>query len=251
MPVLRGTVQYDGTAFAGFQVQANARTVQGALETALATVTGLATRVTGAGRTDAGVHARGQVISFPTVTHLATAVLQRALNAVLPDDIVLASLAEAAPGFNARYDARSRAYEYVVYNAPLPSPFWRNYSHYVKEPLDVPRMHEAVEGLVGEHDFASFGMPMERTREGTTVRGGTVRTLLAARCWQTQPFVYFYVEANAFLRHMVRQIVGMALRVGSGRLTPPDVMQILHKRRIAASGPAAPARGLYLVRVTY
>ena len=161
-------------------------------------LTGAARRVTGAGRTDAGVHARGQVVSFPTATQLDPATLLRALNAVLPDDIVLTALEEAAPGFNARYEARSRAYEYVVYNAPLPSPFWRHYSHHVPTPLDVASMSVAVEGLVGEHDFASFGMPMERTREGQTVRGGTIRTLFAARCRQEQSFVYFYLEANAF-----------------------------------------------------
>lgn len=249
--MFRATVQYDGTAFAGFQAQADVRTVQGALEAALATVTGATVRVTGAGRTDAGVHARGQVISFASATHLAPAVFQRALNAVLPGDVVLTELVEAAPEFNARYAARSRTYEYVVYNAPLPSPFWRHYSYHVPQPLDVAGMSEAVEGLVGERDFAAFGMPMERTRDGNTVRGGTVRTLLAARCRHEQPFVYFYLEANAFLRHMVRQIVGTVLRVGLGRLTPPDVVQILHTLRIAASGPAAPARGLYLVKVTY
>lgn len=196
--MLRATVQYEGTAFAGFQAQADARTVQGTLEAALERLTGAATRVTGAGRTDAGVHARGQVVSFPTATQLDPATLFRALNAVLPDDIVLTALEEAAPEFNARYEARSRAYEYVVYNAPLASPFWRHYSHHVPTPLDVASMSVAVEGLVGEHDFASFGMPMERTREGQTVRGGTIRTLFAARCRQEQSFVYFYLEANAF-----------------------------------------------------
>src|SRR5207249_3910568 len=124
------TVHYDGTAYAGFQVQGNAPTVQGALEDALAGVTGETGRVTGAGRTDAGVHARGQVISFSSETHLATGVLQRALNALLPDDIVLVSLEGAPEDFNARYAARSLAYEYMVYNVPLPSPFWRCYSYH-------------------------------------------------------------------------------------------------------------------------
>src|SRR5579885_1743165 len=249
--MLRGTVQYDGTAYAGFQIQANASTVQGALEEAIARVTGSFSRVTGAGRTDAGVHARGQVISFGSATHLSNEVLLRALNATLPDDIVLLELDEAEPGFNARYDARSRAYEYVVYNAKLPSPFWRRYSYHVPEDLDTERMSAALQVLLGEHDFAAFGMPMEHTREGVSVRGGTVRTLHEARCWAARPFVYFYLEANAFLRHMVRQVVRTVLRVGSGRLSPGTVVEILHSRRIAASGPAVPAHGLYLVKVTY
>ncbi len=251
MPTLRATVQYDGTAYAGFQAQANAPTVQGALEAALAAVTGQPCRVVGAGRTDAGVHARGQVISFCPETHLATETLQRALNATLPRDIVLAELAVAPQGFNARYDAASRAYEYVVDNGPTPSPFWRLYSHYVAGALDVEGMSQALDHLVGEHDFAAFGMPMERTRGGVTVRGGTVRTLIEARCWAVRPFIYFYLEANAFLRHMVRQVVGTVLRVGGRRLTPAGVLEILRSRRIAASGPAAPARGLYLVTVRY
>lgn len=251
MRTLRGTLQYDGTAYAGFQAQSNAPTVQGALVGALGTVTGEACQVIGAGRTDAGVHARAQVISFRCETRLSTEVLLRALNATLPDDIVLLSLEEAAEGFHARYDARSRAYEYVIDNAAQPSPFWRLYSYHVAGALDVGAMSDALACLVGEQDFAAFGMPMERTRQGVTVRGGTVRTVLAARCWMAPPFVYFYLEANAFLRHMVRQVVGTVLRVGRRRLEPSGFVEILRSRRIAASGPAAPARGLYLVKVTY
>jgi tRNA pseudouridine38-40 synthase len=248
---LRGAVQYDGTAYAGFQAQPGIATVQGALEDALSRVTGTASRVIGAGRTDAGVHAREQVISFRTDSRLSTDELLRALNAVLPGDVVVQTLEEAPQGFHARYDARSRAYEYVVYNAPVPSPFWRLYSHHVAGALDCDAMNEALGALVGEHDFAAFGMPMEKTRDGVTVRGGTVRRLLAARCWMTRPFVYFYLEADAFLRHMVRQIVGTALRIGQRRLAPSAMLEILRSRRIAASGPAAPARGLYLVSVSY
>ena len=251
MRILRGTVQYDGTAYVGFQSQKVGPTVQGALEAALAAVTGAATRVVGAGRTDAGVHARGQVISFNSDTDLGTDTLVSALNAQLPGDIVVISLEDAAPDFNARHDARSRAYEYVVYNDDPPSPFWRFYSYHVRDPLDVPSMNKAIVQLVGEHDFASFGMPMERTRDGVRIRGRTVRTIIAARCWAAQPFVYFYMEADAFLRHMVRQVVGTILRVGQRRLTPSDVLDILCARRIGAGGPAAPARGLYLVKVTY
>ena len=189
MRTLRGTVQYDGTAYAGFQVQAAATTVQGTLEAALAAVTGAASRVAGAGRTDAGVHARGQVVSFCSETHLDADTLLRALNARLPDDIVVLTLEDAPPDFNARYDARSRAYEYVVYNDILASPFWRFYSYHVVGSLDVTSMSTALEQLVGEHDFASFGMPMERTRDGVKRRGRTVRTVFAARCWAAQPFV--------------------------------------------------------------
>lgn len=248
---LRGTLQYDGTAYAGFQWQSHVPTIQGALETAIARVTGVGSRVTGAGRTDAGVHARGQVISFATATVLATPVLLRALNATLPRDIMLLNLAEAEGSFNARYNARSRAYEYIVRNAPLPSPFWRLYAYHVPGTLNVGAMGHALEHLVGEHDFAAFGMPMEYTRDGKRVRGGTVRTMLAARCWSKEEFVYFYVEANAFLRHMVRQIVGAVLKVGQRRLAPADVLALVDEPRSGSAGPAAPAHGLYLVSVTY
>ena len=122
---------------------------------------------------------------------------------------------------------------------------------FVPELLDFTCMGRALEPLLGEHDFAAFGRPMERTRAGTTLRGTTTRTLLAARCWAAQPCVYFYLEANAFLRHMVRLIVGTVLRVGQGRLVPSAVREILCARRLAASGPAVPARGLYLVAVSY
>ncbi len=248
---LRGTLQYDGTAYAGFQWQRNALSIQGAVETAIGKVTGAASRVTGAGRTDAGVHARGQVISFVTETRLETPILLRALNATLPRDIVLRDLVDVEDGFNARYSARSRAYEYIVHNAPLPSPFWRLYSYHVAGPLDVEAMGHVLGRLLGEHDFAAFGRPMEHTRDGKMVRGGTVRTMLAARCWSREDFVYFYVEANAFLRHMVRQIVGAALKVGQRRMAAADVLSFVHRPSAAVAGPAAPAHGLYLVSVTY
>lgn len=251
MRTFRGTIAYDGTEFSGFQRQSSAPTIQGALEGALEKVTGAPCAVVGAGRTDAGVHARGQVISFASATRLAPDVLQRALNATLPGAIVVRALEEASSSFNARYDARSRAYEYVVYNAALPDPFWRRYSHHVPDALAAGAMDETLRGMVGEHDFAAFGMPMEKTRGGVTVRGGTIRTLLAAGCRTASPFVYFYVEANAFLRHMVRQIVGTVLKVGRGRLTPHDVLAILRDRRLDAAGPSAPAQGLYLSYVRY
>lgn len=248
---LRGTLQYDGTSYAGFQWQTNAPTIQSAVEAALTTVTGRHSRVTGAGRTDAGVHARGQVISFETATRLTTDVLLRALNATLPRDIVLRDLVEAADGFHARYSAHSRAYEYIVYNAPTPSPFWRLYSHHVPGSLDVEAMGQTLRHLLGEHDFAAFGMPMERTRDGQKMRGGTVRTMLAARCWAREEFVYFYVEANAFLRHMVRRIVGSALKVGQRRLATGDVLALVQRPQSGVAGPTAPPQGLYLVSVTY
>lgn len=249
--VLRATIQYDGTEYAGFQRQPSAPTVQGAVERAISAITGEDVRIKGAGRTDAGVHARGQVVSFTTACTLQLATLRKAIDATLPDDIVLSDLDEAEEGFDARFSALSRSYEYIVYNAPVPSPFWRRYSHHIAGPLDVQSMNAGLKELHGCHDFSAFGMPMEHTREGVLLRGGSTRTLTQARCWATQPFVYFSLEADAFLRHMVRQIVGTVLRVGHGRLVPADMGVLLRARSIDKVGPAAPARGLYLVHVQY
>ena len=164
---LRATVAYDGTEFSGFQVQDGGRTIQGALEAALAQVTQQTTRVVGAGRTDAGVHARGQVIGFRVEWRHTLADLHRALNAVLPEDVALLDLAPAQPGWHPRFSARRRHYRYTVLNSPLRSPLDRRYAHLVKEPLDLGALQAAADLLVGEHDFASFGQP---TQGDSTVR---------------------------------------------------------------------------------
>lgn len=251
MRTFRATVQYDGTEYAGFQRQRAATTVQGALESAIAAVTGEESFVDGAGRTDAGVHARGQVVSFRTSNALEASVLLRALNARLPQSIVVQELSEAREGFHARYDAVGRTYEYVIYNQALPSPFWRRYAWHVREPLDVELMRQSLLVLQGEQDFASFGRPMAYTREGITAYGSTVRHLGTARCWADESLVRVLVEANAFLRQMVRRIVGTAVQVGRRRLTVQDMVRIVQTRQITAAGPVAPAHGLYLVNVLY
>ena len=253
---LRCLVQYDGTQFAGFQRQPARQTVQGALESALARVTREPTPVVGAGRTDAGVHATGQVVHFRSSTALPTAVLQRAMNACLPEGVAVRELAEAPANFHARFDALSREYRYLVENSEVASPLWRWRAHHVPSPLAVDRMDAAARSLDGYHDFAAFGSPMEHTHEapdGTeeTVRGGTWRTVYAARCWRQQRFIWFCFVADAFLRHMVRMVVGTLLRVGSGRLPAAFVADLLRDARAGVAGPAAPAYGLYLTRVSY
>ena len=255
--VVRGTVSYDGTAFAGFQRQPRQMTVQGALEDAIARVTREAVTVYGAGRTDTGVHATGQVIHFATASALPLSTLLRAINACLPDDVTVRDLAEAPASFHARYDAHSREYRYVVENAPVPSPLWRKRAYHVPAPLAVEPMQQALGAVEGRHDFAAFGSPMEHTRPerdgepGGVVRGSTTRTMFLARCWRRQRFVLFCFVADAFLRHMVRMLVGTLVRMGSGRLPAQAMAALLAGDRSFAAGPAAPAHGLYLTQVRY
>jgi tRNA pseudouridine38-40 synthase len=166
----RAVIEYDGTDFHGFQVQADQRTVQGVLEEALGQVAGQHSRVVGAGRTDAGVHARGQVIAFCARWRHSVAELQRAMNAVLPEDVALLSLEIAAEGFHPRYAAQSRWYRYTVLNQPLRSPLSRRWVLHVPRPLELNLMNQATSGLVGEHDFGTFGQPPQG--ENTGLIGG-------------------------------------------------------------------------------
>jgi tRNA pseudouridine38-40 synthase len=252
----RCTVQYEGTAFAGFQRQPGLVTVQGALESAIARVTRHEATVCGAGRTDAGVHALGQVIHFTTESTLPTETLLRALNACLPLSISLIDLQETSDTFHARYSARSREYRYVVDNGPVRSPLLNGKVYHFAQSLAVEGMAEAARILVGQHDFGAFGSPMEHVYQDpsggqTTWRGGTMRTLIAAGCRRLRRFVVFWFMADAFLRRMVRMLVGTLLRIGVGSLSVSALGAMLRGDRSRPAGPAAPAHGLYLVRVRY
>jgi tRNA pseudouridine38-40 synthase len=240
---LRATVAYDGTEFSGFQVQDGGRTIQGALEAALAQVTRQTTRVVGAGRTDAGVHARGQVIGFRVEWRHTLADLHRALNAVLPEDVAVLDLGPAQPGWHPRFSARRRHYRYTVLNSPLRSPLDRRYTHLVTERLDLGALQLAADLLVGQHDFASFGQP--------TQGDSTVRVIHEAGWRQENAWVTFDVIGNAFLRSMVRCFVGTMLQVGVGRWPVGRVNEILAGRDRALAAPPAPACGLCLMKVEY
>jgi len=237
-------VEYDGTAYHGFQVQAGRRTIQGELERALASVAQEEIRIVGAGRTDAGVHALGQVISFRTGWDRSLAVLQRALNAVLPRDIAIREMEETPPDFHARYSAVSREYRYTILNRPVRSPLAERFAYHFATPLAVEPMAEACGHLVGRHDFASFGQPMKED-------GSTVRTIHRARCWREGDYVYVDIVADAFLRRMVRRIVGGLLEVGTGRLSSEEFREIFLARNPSLIKVMAPPRGLCLVKVNY
>jgi tRNA pseudouridine38-40 synthase len=240
---VRAVVAYDGTDYCGFQRQANAPTVQAALEAALAQVTRERITVLAAGRTDTGVHAAGQVIAFDTGWRHGLGDLRRALNAVLPADIAVQEVDESAPGFHPRYDARSRRYRYALHNASARCPLARRYSLHVATPLDVAAMQRAVQFLVGEHDFATFGRPPQ----GEV----TVRRVLMAEWGGELPGLTFDIEANAFLYHMVRSIVGTLLQVGRGDMDQEEFVVVLASCDRSRAGPTAPPHGLCLTEVKY
>jgi tRNA pseudouridine38-40 synthase len=240
---VRAVVAYDGTDYGGFQRQSNAPTVQAALEAALAQVTQEKVAVLSAGRTDTGVHAAGQVIAFDTAWRHDLDDLWRALNAVLPVDIAVQEIKEAAPGFHPRYAACSRRYRYTVHNAPVRWPQARRYSLHVASPLDVAAMQQAAQSLVGEHDFATFGQPPQ----GEV----TVRRVLAAEWGGELPWLTFDIEANAFLYRMVRSIVGTLLQVGCGAMSVEEFAAARAACDRSQAGPTAPPHGLCLMEVKY
>lgn len=240
------TVEYDGTHFFGFQVQARERTVQGEIERALEQVTGSATRVIGAGRTDRGVHARGQVIAFEGRWRHGLADFQRALNAVLAADVSILKIGLAPEGFHPRFSARGRAYRYTLLNRAWRSPLERRTAWHVALKLDVPRMSQASACLVGTHDFATFGRSPQETSNPTTIR-----TVVKAQ-WQAQPpFLFFDIEANAFLYRMVRSIVGTLVLVGLEQVSVEAFEAMLRARDRSQIKQVAPAHGLCLMRVDY
>ncbi|MFN8471981.1 MAG: tRNA pseudouridine(38-40) synthase TruA [Anaerolineae bacterium] len=243
---LRLAVEYDGTDFAGWQAQIEerGRTVQVALEQAILRITGEAVRVVGAGRTDAGVHATGQVAHFDTGWARPLAELQRALAAVLPPDVVVTEAVEAPPGFHARYSARERTYVYTILNRPVRAPLLARTSWHVAMPLDVEAMAAATAPLAGSHDFRAFGQPM-RAGASTTRRITRLTVEAQGEC------IVVTVAADAFLRHMVRRIAFALAEVGRGRLKTEDVAEILASTDPQRLHGLAPPQGLCLVDVTY
>lgn len=236
-------VEYDGTNFLGYQIQAKGRTVQGELEQSLKKVTQAEIRISGAGRTDAGVHATGQVIAFDGVWRHSVLDLQRALNATLAADIVIKNLKIVDRTFQPRFSALSRSYQYTIINQSWPSVLERHYTHYVRDRLDVVAMNQASLFFIGSHDFAAFGKPPQ----GAVTR----REVTHAQWSATKQRVTFEITANAFLYRMVRKIVGTLIKVGLGQWPVAEVQEILASKDLTRSASPAPACGLCLVRVTY
>lgn len=241
---IRLTLAYDGTEFAGFQVQPGRRTVQGELAAALAKILGEDVKLAGAGRTDAGVHARAQVVSFTTGARIPTDRLPAALNSCLPADICVWKAEEVAAGFHARYSACRKVYRYLICQAPQASPFLRRYSWHLPRPLDVPGMRAAAAELTGRHDFSSFAAAGGAARSH-------VRTLERLVLAQEEDLILVEAAADGFLYKMVRNLVGTLVEVGRGALTPPEVRRILEAGDRTRAGPTAPPQGLVLWQVHY
>lgn len=235
-------LEYDGGPFGGSQIQKNAPSIQGELEAAIHRLTGERVRVAFAGRTDAGVHAQGQVAAFTTTSRLATAVFVRGLNVSLPNEIAVTNAVETPQQFDPRRDAASRTYRYTIYNRPVRSPLWAACAWHVSGPLDIAAMQKAADALIGEHDFAAFSR-----KEGVR----TVREVRRAVVRREGPIVSVEMEANAYLRQQVRRTVGALVEVGTGRLSAAAFRTLLRRAQPTSAGPVAPAHGLCLVSVSY
>ena len=238
------TVEYDGTNYHGWQIQPTGETIQSVLERAVSTLLRKSTRITGSGRTDAGVHALGQVVNFFSDKEYEPHRIRRALNALTPFDITIKEVAIVPDSFDARRDGRSRVYEYHILNRPTPSPFHLNRAWHVHQPLDVNAMRETIPCLIGEHDFSSF-------RAAGCDAEHPVRKVYANSLDRCGELLVYTIEATAFLRHMVRNIIGTVAEVGLGLRTPQSFIELLEARDRTKAGVTAPAHGLFLVEVKY
>jgi tRNA pseudouridine38-40 synthase len=243
---------YDGTDFHGWQVQPGLITIQGELRDAIARITGETVLPQGSGRTDAGVHALGQVASFPLAAPIPAANLVRALNRALPAAIRVLTAERMPDDFHARHSARSKMYEYRIFRGEICPPWQARYVFAMPAPLDIDAMQKAAARVCGEHDFTSFtATDPDREQEESGMAADNVRRLSLSE-WQQQGDLLIYrVQGNGFLHHMVRNLAGTFLEAGRGNVTEGQITSILEARSRAQAGPTAPARGLFLVGVDY
>jgi tRNA pseudouridine38-40 synthase len=263
MPVVKLTVAYDGTNYAGWQVQPDRPTVQSVMERAVLKLTGFPSQVLSAGRTDSGVHALGQVASFYTTANIPGPNWRPALQNHLPYDVVIRDSEIAPDNFHATFSAIRKRYRYLIHNGPVCLPFLRNYVHHVRAPLSAEAMHSAAQQLVGKHDFRSFETDWPnkatsvRTIEEITIRRAsdwnlwTVDALQQPPVDETGEFIHMDIVADGFLYNMVRTIMGTLLHVGRGAWPAERIAQVLLAQDRTVAGNTAPASGLYLVQVDY
>ncbi len=246
MQNIRLEITYDGTRYSGFQIQENGATIQGELERALAVLYKQKIRITGAGRTDAGVHARGQVANYYAPFQIPTQRLPEALKSLLPEEIVITGAADAAGDFHARFDAKGKIYTYTLDRAPYPQVMIRRFSHHFPDPLDLALMNEAARVLEGEHDFKAF------QAKGSSVKD-TVRNLRKVEIedMPAEKLTRLTFYGDGFLYRMVRLLTGSLLRVGQGRLHKEDILLTLSGETSESAGPTASPRGLCLEKVIY
>ncbi len=238
-------IEYDGTNYHGFQWQDDLPSIQKEVETAIKKLTGEGCRVIAASRTDAGVHAMGQVVSFRTNSSLPTDTFISGLNHYLPRDIAVKAAYKADDSFNVRRDATGREYSYYILNSPTRSPVREGFSYFVTSPLDIEAANRAARALIGEHDLASFA-----SSNGTRIKS-TVKRVSKASFEREGEVVTFNMVANSFLPHQVRNTVGALLRVALGKMSTTEFNSIIEMKKPGTAGPTAPSCGLYLTRVNY
>lgn len=239
-------LSYDGTNYSGFQIQPNKRTIQGEIEQALQRMhKGEQIRIYASGRTDTGVHAKGQTFMFTTPLQIPEENWQKALNTLLPDDLHVHQVDKVPADFHVRFDALEKEYRYFIWNDPETDVFKRNYYYLYPYPLNVRNMQEACQYLIGEHDFTSFSSAK------ATAKGSKVRKLSLVSCLQHGKEIEVIVKGNGFLYHMVRIIVGTLIEIGRGDKKPTDIPTLIAAKDRKVAGPTAPPQGLYLWNVTY
>ncbi len=250
---LKVILSYDGTDFSGWQVQPDALTVQGTLASAIGRITGEKVLPQGSGRTDAGVHALAQVMTFVTESSVPTGNFVKALNDILPASVRVLEVAEAPPEFHARHSARAKTYRYRIYRESICSPFLARYVWHYPYRLLEDEMRRAADLVVGEHDFTSFAAvdPERGSGEAATSAVSNMRKIFSSSWERVGEELVYTVRGSGFLHHMVRNLVGTFILVGKGTLQVEDVTRILAARNRSAAGATAPASGLYLVRVEY
>lgn len=244
MRKIRLVLEYDGTHYHGWQRQPGKRTVQQTLEEAIQRMTAEETRVVASSRTDRGVHALGQSVHFTTERTIPLRAFQQGLNTLLPRDVVVREIEEVPLHFDARRDVEKKRYRYRIDNAPVRSALLRHYTWHIREPLDIEAMNRASESMIGERDFSSF-------RSSGCASRDAVRRVLVAEWGRHGSEVGFEIEANAFLRYMVRKLVGSLVKVGLGSWSLDDFKEVLEAKDSRRSAPTAPPHGLYLVSVSY
>lgn len=245
MPNFKITIEYDGSAYHGWQRQAEDRTIQGEIEKALMTMTGDRITVIGSGRTDAGVHALNQTANFRCATSLTPEVFLKGLNSLLPEDIVITSCKVVPEKFHARYDVKSKVYHYRILNRLLPVAIFRQYAWHIRKNLDLSAIQEALRWIIGSHDFKAF--------EGSgSPRASSVRSIINADIVKTDDdYLVLKIEGDGFLKFMVRNIVGTLVDVGLDKIKSDDFKRILDSKDRNLAGITAPAHGLFLIEVKY
>ncbi|MBU2591333.1 MAG: tRNA pseudouridine(38-40) synthase TruA [Nitrospinae bacterium] len=244
MRTVKIVIEYEGSRYHGWQIQPNAITIQEVMESTLAKMVGEKVHITSSGRTDAGVHALAQVASFQTSSSLKDEKLMRGFNALLPDDIVITDLKTVDSEFNARFSAKSKLYKYVILNRSFPSALERRFCWFIPKRLDLAKMREGSLCLVGEHDFGAFC-------SSTSNAKSYVRKLTRLDIETDDDRIIFWLAANGFLKQMIRNIVGTLVQVGSGRIPPSTMKEILESKDRCQAGQTAHPEGLFLVAVEY